>query len=145
MSCEDGRHRQLSLPAQHQPQASQPLVEVGHDVRGLLRLGCELQQQTTQPYKNSANNHSAQVRLSCFSRFLKKKRWILKEVDIIGIFLHPYFHWLKPIPDHDQAYTVFKHLKKMFFVKLNCNLEQETSQSPTMASLFSACHFVPSC
>lgn len=48
MGGEDGGNRQLPLSTQNQAQASQPLVEMSHDVRGVLTLCCILQQRQTQ-------------------------------------------------------------------------------------------------
>ena len=39
MGGEDGGHGELPQTAQHQPQARQPLMEVGQDVGGVLTLG----------------------------------------------------------------------------------------------------------
>lgn len=48
MSGEDGGNRQLSLSAQNQAQASQPLMEMSHNARGVLTLCCILQQCRTR-------------------------------------------------------------------------------------------------
>lgn len=42
---EDGGNRQLPLSRQNQAQASQPLMEMSHNVWGVLALCCILQQQ----------------------------------------------------------------------------------------------------
>lgn len=48
MSGEDGCDGQLSMPTQHQAQAGQPLMEMGHNVWRLLALGCVLRCGRTQ-------------------------------------------------------------------------------------------------
>lgn len=48
MSGEDGCDGQLSVSTQHQAQAGQPLVEMGHDVWRLLTLGCVLRYERKQ-------------------------------------------------------------------------------------------------
>lgn len=48
VSGEDGRDGQLSVSTQHQAQAGQPLVELGHDVWRLLTLGRVLRYERKQ-------------------------------------------------------------------------------------------------